>query len=66
MDGARMSKPKKFEQPKNVTFTLEEREHDALRLMAARERKSVSALIGDIVKSILRKKRPKTQLDSET
>ena len=63
-----MGRPKKFEDPDNVTFTLERAEHDDLRLIAARHRKSVSEFLHDLVIGALRRKPPArtNQTDSES
>jgi len=52
-----MARPKKFDQPQNVTFTLDYRELEELRLVARDARESsLSAFIRAIVMTTIRRR----------
>ena len=49
-----MGRPKKFRDPKNITFTVEKSEHRALQLKAAEMGKSLSELVHALVLSLIK------------
>jgi plasmid stability protein len=49
-----MGRPKKFRQPRNISFTVEAVEHRALRIKAAKKGKSVSAFIRALALRMIR------------
>jgi predicted HicB family RNase H-like nuclease len=49
-----VGRPKKFRNPKNVTFTVEKSEHRALQIKAAQMGKSLSDLLHALALSLIK------------
>lgn len=50
-----MGAPKKLEKPVYVTTVLEESQHEALRLIAYRERKPMAELVREAIEDLIKR-----------
>jgi hypothetical protein len=51
-----MGRPKKFHKPRNVSFTVETAEHQALRMKAAQKGQSLSDFVRTLVLKVINQK----------
>ena len=54
--GAQVGRPKKFQKPRNISFTMETADHQALRRRAFEKGKSLSDLIRTLALKEIQKK----------